>query len=204
MTILAQKPKSRLKRWLVLLCLVVILALTGVIVWSWYHNQKNNNPIPVTTNVNKSEPTPTGDTASPTKVSLSLVISDSLQAIIKPILNAFEQRYANIELSTTYVSDNALPSQTLHPQADMILSDEQLTDIQNPANNTPNIFTYAMQNQQPWQGQLLADDKESALLFRQFLLSSTGQNLLEQQGIRGVEPQQKSLDEIFNSSRLAE
>ncbi len=65
-----------------------------------------------------------------------------------------------------------------------------------------NPFGYAMRNSQTVEGVILSD-KPVAISFRNFLISSTGQDILRQYEFNNIDGYQNSVDDLFNPTSTA-
>lgn len=83
------------------------------------------------------------------------------------------------------------------------ISSEQIDqdNPQNTAEQTPtrtlNPFNYALKNSQAVEGVILSD-KAVAISFRNFMISSTGQDILKKYEFSNIEGYQNSVDDLFN------
>lgn len=74
--------------------------------------------------------------------------------------------------------------------------------VENNEARTLNPFGYAMRNSQTVEGVILSD-KPVAISFRNFLISSTGQDILRQYEFNNIDGYQNSVDDLFNPTSTA-
>lgn len=159
---------------------------------------------------------------------LYLQAQESLQVPLDDIIVSFEARYPHIQVLTHYVPAARLFTLDNTNATDMIIANDQLSDsllvllqdelnsnIENDIVNPPlssnnnsiqntddaartlNPFSYAMKNSKSLEAVILSD-KPIAISFRNFLVSSTGQDILRQYEFDSIDDYQNSVDDLFN------
>ncbi|WP_298970156.1 hypothetical protein [uncultured Psychrobacter sp.] len=113
-------------------------------------------------------------------------LSDSLLALLEDELNS------NVKNNIV----NA-PSSTKNSLVTDVKNPESQTTTENKEARTLNPFGYAMRESQTVEGVILSD-KPLAINFRNFLISSTGQDILRQHEFDNIDGYQNSVDDLFN------
>ncbi|MGP5201842.1 hypothetical protein ACTXKB_03640 [Psychrobacter aquimaris] len=76
-------------------------------------------------------------------------------------------------------------------------------EIDNAEARTLNSFSYALRDKQTLEGVILTENT-AAINFRNFLLSSTGQDILEKYDYYNIEGYKNSVDDLFNPTSRAQ
>lgn len=248
---------------LVGLIVLLLIVFLGLLIWLYYHNQKNVNPLPIvadaTTATDNNEPVDTDDATVST---LYIQADDSLQLPLDDVIVRFERRYPKMQVLARYVPTPSLISlpnisnynhvrTAFLLSTDMVIADDKLQqsqldtlqDVLNEAQNKRNTnkeeadaillesrdntdseaentdqsmstdqkaaasgsnearsltsFSYALKDQQAVEGVILTHNP-IAVSFRNFLLSSTGQDILNRYEYRNIDGYKKNIDDLFN------
>lgn len=148
--------------------------------------------------------------------------SSSLQIPLDAVIIRFEARNPEVEVQVRYVSDKDIfmLSETINTDliiADSTLSEERLSQLEDTINMPVNSvaigaqtdntndetvrllasFSYAIKDSQRYDGVILTDNSLAAS-FRNFLISSSGQDILRQYDFENIEGYQNSVDDLFN------
>ncbi len=158
---------------------------------------------------------------------LYLQAQESLQVPLDDVIVSFEARYPHIQVLTNYVPATSLFTLDNTNATDMVIANNQLSDsllallqdelnrnIENNIVNPPtssnnnaidgaarilNPFNYAIKNSKSMEGVILSD-KPIAISFRNFLVSSAGQDILKKYELDSIDDYQNSVDDLFNPS----
>lgn len=82
-------------------------------------------------------------------------------------------------------------------------SETDAVEIDNAEARTLNSFSYALRDKQTLEGVILTENT-AAINFRNFLLSSTGQDILEKYDYYNIEGYKNSVDDLFNPTSRAQ
>lgn len=107
-----------------------------------------------------------------------------LQAHIKTAQDKMNQNKANISKADEENNDTA---------------DNDIADKGNTETRTLSSYNYAVRNNQTLEGVILTDNT-AAINFRNFLLSSVGQDILKKYDYHSIEGYKNSVDDLFNPS----
>ncbi|MBE0440639.1 MULTISPECIES: hypothetical protein [unclassified Psychrobacter] len=212
--------------------ILLSLLLIAVFVWLWSNNRKNTDPLPIMSNNNKSVAMLNEDETNILADSLLyLQVENNLRAPLADIITRFESRYPHVQVVANYVSTSdiiTLSKNNNHPSKpdelvfsiDMIIANnisrDELSILQKELNivqdntfndadkleaRTLNSFNYAVKDNHTLEGVILTDNT-TAIKFRNFLLSSTGQDILKSYDYDNIEGYKNSVDELFNPAKL--
>ena len=95
---------------------------------------------------------------------------------------------------------NALTNSADEPSQENLFSNEEQGDTDGNINieaRTLNSFSYALKDEQTLEGVILTDNT-AAITFRNFLLSSTGQDILKEYDYYNIEGYKNSVNDLFN------
>ena len=95
---------------------------------------------------------------------------------------------------------NALTDNADEPSQENLFSDKEEGDTDGNINieaRTLNSFSYALKDEQTLEGVILTDNT-AAITFRNFLLSSTGQDILKEYDYYNIEGYKNSVNDLFN------
>lgn len=208
--------------------ILLSLLLIAIFVWLWSNNRKNTDPLPIMSNNNKSVAMLNEDETNILADSLLyLQVENNLRAPLADIITRFESRYPHVQVVTNYVSTSdiiTLSKSDAHPSkpdkfvfsVDMVITnnistkdlstlqkelnitqDNTLSDTDKLKAHTLNSFSYAVKDTHTLEGVILTDNT-TAIKFRNFLLSSTGQDILKSYDYDNIEGYKNSVDELFN------
>ncbi len=197
---------------------LMTLAMVSTFGWLWYHNQQQLNPLPIVLSDQQLQ-LETPDQA-PLNAALIIQIDASLKPAMTEILSQFNHRYPKIKIITSYVSRDEVFNldHQADGQPDIIITNQSLTQsqlnaLQKQADNLADLqtqhsvakknlsllmpFSYAVKSQQSLEA-IIITDNPVALQLRNFLLSSSGQDLLTQQGFEDIDGYKNQVDDLFN------
>lgn len=204
-----------MKAFSLLMIALALLAtiLLGAFAWLWYNNQKPIDPLPIATYGTKV--TAENETQQKNKVQTTIVIQadSALRPALDEVSSRFSQRYPDLKPSIHYTDSRqvfAINPQS-QPPVDLIISHQNISLSQIAAlqalidrSNAPNQkaqtlspFGFAIVSGQAIEGAVLTNNP-IATQFRNFLISSSGQDILAQHGFKGIDNYKNQVDDLFN------
>lgn len=198
--------------------LMIALALLAVILvaafaWLWYNNQKHIDPLPILT----YDPQSTVQNEARQKKNLETSVVIQADRALKPalddVLSHFGRRYPDLNPSIYYTNSSqifVIESQD-RPPVDLIISNQNISPSQikamqtvvdrskaeNKEAQTLSPFGFALVSNQAIDGVILTDNP-IATQFRNFLISSTGQDILAKHGFKSIDNYKNQVDDLFN------
>lgn len=187
--------------------------LLGAFAWLWYNNQKHIDPLPILTYDPKS--TVQNEALQKKAIDTAVIIQAdrALKPALDEVLSRFNQRFPDLTLNIHYVDQSqvlAVKNQTQAP-IDLIISNQhilpnQLKAMQTVIDNdraknetaqTLSPFGFALVSNQAIDGVIITDNP-IATQFRNFLISSIGQEILARHGFNSIDNYKNQVDDLFN------
>lgn len=212
---------------LVIFVVIIIISVLG------YKDIKAGDPLPILSSTTVSATNDADQSLdSDSSNSIYIQASSSLQIPLDAVIIRFEARNPELEILVRYVpddniftlsesaspdliiTDNRLPQESLsqledainmQPVADVDLSRQDNRSKDELNNETARLlasFSYAIKDSQLYDGVILTENP-LATGFRNFLISSSGQDILRQYNFENIEGYQNNVDDLFNPDRAS-
>lgn len=202
------------KLLLIVIVLLLLLILTGVISWLWFNNNKDNDPLPIMTpqtaslqSINGIENAENQETEIGNNT-VYIRAEKPLQIPLDAVIVRFEGLYPHLQIKANYVPNLELFNLIKNKSTDIIIADHKLSlasisKLQSSINKVANqskmlaSFSYAIKDSELMDGVILTDNP-LAISFRNFIISSSGQDVLQQYDYDNIDGYQNSVDDLFN------